>query len=76
MVLGRDKFKKLLKVKGVKSLEDFNAFMRDASKDVIETLLDVVSMLPSPNFGHSLVTVNIGLPTLLTIFLHGFGTRG
>ena len=40
MVLDRDKLKKLLKEKGVKSLEDFNAFMRDVSKGVIETLLD------------------------------------
>jgi len=40
MVLDRDKLKKLLKEKGVKDLEDFNAFMRDVSKDVIETLLD------------------------------------
>jgi len=40
MVLDRDKLKKLLKEKSVKSLEDFNAFMRDVSKDVIETLLD------------------------------------
>jgi transposase-like protein len=40
MVLARDKLKKLLKEKGVKSLDDFNAFMRDVSKDVIETLLE------------------------------------
>jgi len=40
MVLDRAKLKKLLKEKGVKSLDDFNAFMRDVSKDVIETLLD------------------------------------
>jgi putative transposase len=40
MVLDRDKLKKLLKEKGVKDLEDFNAFMRDVSKDVIETLLE------------------------------------
>ena len=40
MVLNRDKLKKLLKEKGVKSLDDFNAFMRDVSKDVIETLLE------------------------------------
>ena len=40
MVLDRTKLKKLLKEKGVKSLDDFNAFMRDVSKDVIETLLD------------------------------------
>ena len=39
MVLDRDKLKKLLREKGVKSLDDFNAFMRDVSKDVIETLL-------------------------------------
>ncbi|MGD8540063.1 MAG: IS256 family transposase [Candidatus Aminicenantes bacterium] len=40
MVLDRAKLKKLLKEKGVKSLDDFNAFMRDVSKDVIETLLE------------------------------------
>ena len=40
MVLDRAKLKKLLKEKGVKSLDDFNAFMRDVSKDVIETLPD------------------------------------
>jgi len=42
MVLDRDKLKKLLKEKGVKDLDDFNAFMRDVSKDVIETLLDEI----------------------------------
>jgi putative transposase len=40
MVLDRDKLKKLLKEKGVKDLDDFNAFMREVSKDVIETLLE------------------------------------
>ena len=40
MVLDRDKLKKLLKEKGVKSLDDFNAFMKGVSKDVIETLLE------------------------------------
>jgi putative transposase len=40
MVLDREKLRKLLKEKDVKSLDDFNAFMRDVSKDVIETLLD------------------------------------
>jgi len=40
MVLDRAKLKKLLKEKGVKNLDDFNAFMRDVSKDVIETLLE------------------------------------
>ena len=40
MVLDRDKLKKLLKEKGVKDLDDFNAFMREVSKDVVETLLD------------------------------------
>lgn len=32
MVLDRDKLKKLLKEKGAKSLDEFNAFMRDVSK--------------------------------------------
>lgn len=40
MVLDRDKLKKLPKEKGVKNLDDFNAFMIDVSKDVIETLLE------------------------------------
>lgn len=40
MVLDQAKLKKLLNEKGVKSLDDFNAFMRDVSKDVIETLLE------------------------------------
>ena len=40
MALDRDELKKLLKEKGVKSLDDFNAFMRDISKGVVETLLD------------------------------------
>lgn len=34
MVLDRDKLKKLLKEKGVKSLDDFNAFMRDDIESV------------------------------------------
>ena len=40
MALDRDELKKLLKEKGVKSLDDFNAFMREVSKEVVETLLD------------------------------------
>jgi putative transposase len=40
MALDRDELKKLLKEKGVKSLDDFDAFMREISKEVIETLLD------------------------------------
>jgi len=40
MVLDRDRIKKLLMEKGVKNLDDFSTFMRDVSKDVIETLLD------------------------------------
>jgi transposase-like protein len=40
VALDRDELKKLLKEKGVKSLDDFNAFMRDISKEVVETLLD------------------------------------
>jgi len=38
--LDREEMKKLLKAEGVKSLDDFNAFMRDISKEVVETLLD------------------------------------
>jgi len=40
MVLDRNKLKKPLKEKGVKDLDDFNAFMRDISKDFVETLLE------------------------------------
>ena len=40
MALDRDELKKLLKEKGVKSLDDFNAFMREVGKEVVETLLD------------------------------------
>ena len=40
MGLDWNKLKKLLKEKGVKSLDDFTAFMRDVSKDVVETLLE------------------------------------
>jgi putative transposase len=40
LALDRDELKKLLKDKGVKSLEDFNAFMREISKDVVETILE------------------------------------
>lgn len=40
MVLDRIKLKKLLKKKGVKNLDDSNAFMRDASQDVVETFLE------------------------------------
>jgi len=40
LALDRDELKKLLKEKGVKSLDDFNAFMREVGKEVVETLLD------------------------------------
>ena len=40
MVLDHNKLKKLLKEKGVKDLDDFNAFLREVSKDVVETLLE------------------------------------
>ena len=40
MALDRDELKKVLKEKGVKSLDDFNAFMREISMDVVETILD------------------------------------
>jgi transposase-like protein len=40
LALDRDELKKLLKEKGVKSLDDFNAFMREISKEVVETILD------------------------------------
>jgi hypothetical protein len=36
----RGDYYKLLKEKGVKSLDDFNAFMREVSKEVVETLLE------------------------------------
>jgi len=40
LALDRDELKKLLKEKGVKSLDDFNAFMREISKEVVETILE------------------------------------
>jgi putative transposase len=40
LALDRDELKKLHEEKGVKSLDDFNAFMRDVSKEVVETLLE------------------------------------
>jgi len=40
MDLDREELKKLLKTKGVRTLEDCNAFMRDISKDVVGTLLE------------------------------------
>jgi transposase-like protein len=40
LALDRDELKKLLKEKCVKSLDDFNAFMREVSKEVVETILD------------------------------------
>jgi len=40
LALDRDELKKLLKEKGVRSLDDFNAFMREVSKEVVETILD------------------------------------
>lgn len=40
MALDRDELKKLLKEKGVRSLDDFNTFMREVSKEVVETILD------------------------------------
>jgi hypothetical protein len=39
LALDREELKKLLKEKGVKSLDDFNAFMREVSREVVETLL-------------------------------------
>ena len=39
MALDKKELKKLLKEKGVKSLDDFNAFMREISKEVVETIL-------------------------------------
>ena len=40
MALDRDELKKLLKEKGARSLDDFNTFMREVSKEVVETILD------------------------------------
>ena len=40
MALDRDEPKELLKEMGVKSLDDFNAFMREVSKEVVESILD------------------------------------
>jgi hypothetical protein len=54
MVLDRDKLKKLLKEKGVKNLDDFNAFMREVSKDVVETLIDWERKMSSLFESHAL----------------------
>jgi Zn-finger nucleic acid-binding protein len=40
MALDRGELKKLLKEKGVKSLDDFNAFMQETSREVVETILE------------------------------------
>ena len=40
MAQDRDELKKLLKEKGVKSLDDFYAFMRELSNEVVETILE------------------------------------
>jgi transposase-like protein len=40
LALDRDELKKLLKEKGVKSLDEFNAFMREISREVVETILE------------------------------------
>jgi len=40
MALDRDALKKELKGKGIKTLDDFNDYMRDISKDILEVLLD------------------------------------
>ncbi|GEM_PF-287910 len=40
MALDKEELKKLLKEKGVRFLDDFNAFMLEISKEVVETLLE------------------------------------
>jgi len=40
MKLKREELRKLLKAKGVKTLDDVNLFMSEISKDVVETLLE------------------------------------
>ena len=40
MVLDRKELRKLLKEKGVKNVDDFNALMSELSKEVVETLLE------------------------------------
>jgi transposase-like protein len=40
MAIDREGIKKLIKESGVKSLEDFNALMKEISKEILETLLD------------------------------------
>ena len=40
MALDREALKKELKEKNIKSLDDFNSYMRDMSKDILEVLLD------------------------------------
>ena len=38
MALDREELKRLLKKKGAKSIEDFNAFMYEISKEVVEMI--------------------------------------
>jgi hypothetical protein len=45
LALDRDELIKLLKVNGVKSLDDFSPFMRKISKEVVETILEGTSSL-------------------------------
>jgi transposase-like protein len=40
LALDQDELKKLLKENGVESLDDFSAFMREVSKEVVATLLE------------------------------------
>ncbi len=40
MAIDREGIKKLIKESGVKSLEDYNALMKEISKEILETLLD------------------------------------
>ena len=40
MTLDREELKKLLQEKGVKSVDDFSAFMREVSKGVVEMFLE------------------------------------
>jgi hypothetical protein len=58
LALYRDELKRLLKEKGVKSLDDFNAFMREVSKEgrrVLSGLLELdVWMRPDLVYCHTL----------------------
>ena len=60
MGFDRKELRKLLKERGVKSLEDFNEFMSDVSKEVVEALLEgeLTDYLGFEKYDHSSKTID------------------